>query len=261
MGRDDLGRPDAVRAVGVVVPAHNEEEHLGPCLASLLAATEHLVLPVRVVVVLDRCTDASARVVAPLIGPAGTRGASAVITVLEGQYSSVGVARAAGTRNIVEAFPGLPPEAVWTAHTDADTRVPPTWLHRQVDLAQAGHDVVIGSVEPDEPVGAPTYRLWLEGHPPGEGHSAIHGANLGVRMSSLLSVGNFRDLRLGEDVDAVGRLKASGARWTATDITRVVTSARREGRVPDGFSAYMREMDRRSDAGRNSVAKKVRKTE
>ena len=80
-------------------------------------------------------------------------------------------------------------------------------------------------------------------------------------MSSLLSVGNFRDLRLGEDVDAVERLKASGARWTATDSTRVVTSARREGRVPDGFSAYMREMDRRIDAGRNSVAKKVRKTE
>lgn len=261
MGRDDRGPLDAVRAVGVVVPAHNEEEHLGRCLTSLLAATEHLVLPVRVVVVLDRCTDASAHVVAPLTGPADTSGASVVITVLEGQFSSVGAARAAGTRSIVEAFPTLSPEVVWTAHTDADSRVPPTWLRRQIDLAQAGHDVVIGSVEPDEPVEAPSYKLWLEGHPLGEGHSAVHGANLGVRMSNLFSVGNFWDLRLGEDVDAVERLKASGARWTATDTTRVMTSARREGRVPDGFSAYMREMDRRIDVARNSAAKNVSGTE
>ncbi len=45
-------------AVSVVIPVHNEEGRIGRALASVLADTEP---PIEVVVVLDRCTDGTAR--------------------------------------------------------------------------------------------------------------------------------------------------------------------------------------------------------
>lgn len=49
--------------IGVCIPAHNEEDHIDRCLATVLHAARHVGLagePVRVVVVLDACTDATA---------------------------------------------------------------------------------------------------------------------------------------------------------------------------------------------------------
>jgi glycosyltransferase involved in cell wall biosynthesis len=49
-----------VEAVGVVVPAHDEETLLPACLAALRDAASALRLPVHVVVVADACTDQTA---------------------------------------------------------------------------------------------------------------------------------------------------------------------------------------------------------
>jgi glycosyltransferase involved in cell wall biosynthesis len=46
--------------IGVIVPAHNEEALLAPCLAALIEASRHADLAgeaVRIVVVLDACSD------------------------------------------------------------------------------------------------------------------------------------------------------------------------------------------------------------
>ncbi|NPT39334.1 glycosyltransferase, partial [Paraburkholderia xenovorans] len=46
--------------IGVIVPAHNEEALLAPCLAALIEASRHAELAretVRIVVVLDDCDD------------------------------------------------------------------------------------------------------------------------------------------------------------------------------------------------------------
>jgi glycosyltransferase involved in cell wall biosynthesis len=51
-----------VEAVGVVVPAHDEETLLSACLAALRDAASALRLPVHVVVVADACTDQTAAV-------------------------------------------------------------------------------------------------------------------------------------------------------------------------------------------------------
>ena len=58
----------AVRHVGVLVPVRDEEELLPGCLAALTASAAHLraarpEVAVRVVVVLDGCTDGSRAVV------------------------------------------------------------------------------------------------------------------------------------------------------------------------------------------------------
>ncbi|WP_165168452.1 glycosyltransferase [Rothia uropygialis] len=229
----------SLQAMGVVVPAHNEEGYLEHCLASIRDAAQQVNVPTYIVVVLDRCTDGSARVVSEAARHTGEE----VLTLIEGNFASVGSVRAAGTLRLAEFFQRIPSENIWTAHTDADSRVPQDWLAKHISLANEGTDLVIGSVMPDEPPHTPTCRLWLEQHPLGEGHSAIHGANMGIRLSCLEGIGGFRNLQVGEDLDVVARLKETGARWVATDSMRVVTSARRTGRVPQGFSAYLRDLD------------------
>lgn len=60
--------------IGVVIPVHNEEAHLGACLEAIRCAAAHPRLggePVRVQVVLDSCSDASAH--ACLAPPGGRR--------------------------------------------------------------------------------------------------------------------------------------------------------------------------------------------
>ena len=48
----------------VLVPAHNEQDLLPACLAAVLTAARGVTLPVDIVVVLDACTDNSARTAA-----------------------------------------------------------------------------------------------------------------------------------------------------------------------------------------------------
>lgn len=55
--------------IGVLVPAHNEEQRLRGCLLSLLEAARHPALngeQVTVLAVLDSCTDGSAAIAAEL---------------------------------------------------------------------------------------------------------------------------------------------------------------------------------------------------
>ena len=107
----------------------------------------------------------------------------------------------------------------------------------------SGVDLVLGTVVPDEPRDSPAHRMWWSQHDLSEGHGAVHGANLGVRLDRLMDVGGFPDNAVDEDVLTVQRLKSAGVRWLATDTTRVTTSARRTGRIPNGFAAYMRSLD------------------
>ncbi len=46
----------------VIVPAHNEEQHLPACLSALRCAAEHHNAEVELVVVLNRCADATERI-------------------------------------------------------------------------------------------------------------------------------------------------------------------------------------------------------
>ena len=56
--------PPPVQQVAVVVPARNERQLLTGCLAALAAAAERVTVPVTVLVVLDRCTDGTAEMLA-----------------------------------------------------------------------------------------------------------------------------------------------------------------------------------------------------
>lgn len=234
--------PMILRHVVVVVPARDEERRIGACLrsVSLAAARLRQVRPgcgCTVVVVLDGCRDATADVVA------GFGGVVPVVLDLGviGSVRAAGVT--AGLAVVKERTSGFDPATVWLAHTDADTRVPPHWLDGQVQLAESGAGLVLGTVEPDpEDTAAAVAAAWWSRHRPGEDHRSVHGANLGVRASVYAEVGGFGALGNDEDVDLVHRLEARGVVVARTDRTRVATSGRTRGRTDGGFAAYLADL-------------------
>lgn len=233
---------DRIGQVAVVVPVHNEEQHLARALAGIRAAADALQacqsgVGVAIVVVLDTCTDNSLEMAARAAA-ADTR-----ITLLEVAFRSVGKSRRAGIGTLLAACPlsaGAASRRLWLANTDADSCVPVDWLQRQVALADAGADAVLGSVEPDpDGMDAEILRRWHARHPFEEDHAHVYGANFGVRASAYELSGGFPRQRSHEDRALVEKLRRRGFAVTATDSIRVLTSGRIHARAPHGFGAYL----------------------
>lgn len=220
-----------ITAVGVVVPAHDEQALLGACLASVAAAARHpwlRAVDVVVVPVLDACSDDSGVM---------ARGA------LEVWARNVGIARAAGFAEVLRSQAGRPAGELWLATTDADSTVPTDWLAEQLRLAALGVQVVAGSVQVadwrDQPLSVQRKFLQTYGSP-GAGHLHVHGANLGLSAASYLDVGGVPPLALAEDQALVDTLRARATRLVSTGRITVTTSARRESRTVGGFADHLR---------------------
>ncbi|MGH3200757.1 MAG: glycosyltransferase [Streptosporangiaceae bacterium] len=221
-----------IEAVGVVVPAHNEETLLPSCLTALRRAARRLSVPAHLLVAADSCTDRTVEV---------ARACGARVIAIRAR--SVGAARAAGMTELLRLTGGPDPALIWLATTDADTVVPPGWLQRQVAHADQGWDVVLGTV---------TVADWSE-HPPhvpaafaaryesgDRPHPHVHGANIGVRASAYQAAGGFRPLRTAEDHALLAAVTEAGCSvLQASDVT-VETSGRRHARAPHGFSHLLR---------------------
>lgn len=224
----------------VVIPAHDEAETIAAALDSVQASARLADVRLRLLVVADACTDATADI---------ARAAGA--EVLEIDANNVGAARAAGfdyaLTNPGDAA-GPPasadaPQAAagqWLATTDADSHVPLDWFAKQAEHRDRGADVVVGTVLLTPVPGAdPVGLAWAADYAQkitGTRHSHIHGANLAFTARAYLAVQGFRSLADDEDVDLVARLRRSDAVLvTATDMP-VMTSRRTTGRTPRGFA-------------------------
>lgn len=236
------GRGSIDRVV-VVVPARNEEELLPRCLAALTLAVGEVSAAgevdgaagqappaIDVVVVLDRCSDGTAEVAAdwPAFGTISTnRGA-------------VGVARRAGVRHLLPTSNDFT-SATWIATTDADSAVPPNWLTVQLAFARNSVDLVLGTVIPDDALSDGGRVGWDAQHRLVEGHTHVHGANLGVRADRYHQAGEFARLDGHEDVRLVAALRGLGVSEIRTELIPVLTSGRLSGRTPAGFAGYLRD--------------------
>ena len=213
--------------LGIVIPAHNEQDEIEKCLSAASLAARHLQLRgehVEILVVLDSCTDNTATIVKKL-------GFDAVVV----NAKNVGQARAAG------AAVHIANGARWLAFTDADTKVAPDWLVQQLAL---NVDVVCGTVTVDDwtPHGKHAALLrwhFQETYTDADGHRHIHGANLGVSTRAYVRAGGFQHLACSEDVALIASLEAAGASIAWSARPRVVTSARRIGRAAGGFAAAL----------------------
>jgi glycosyltransferase involved in cell wall biosynthesis len=224
------------RAV-VVIPAHNEAEHLPSSVNAVLAAAACLPLPVAVIVVLDGCDDTS-----PAL--AGQLGPDVHFVAIDAH--NVGAARAAGfsyARTLCEQI-ALDDSRIWYATTDADSLVDADWLARQI---RADTDMVLGVVRVaswrDFPAAAA--RRYLAAYRSKTGphsHGHVHGANMGFRADSYWRVGGFAALASDEDVDLVARFESAGLQIKRDAQLSVLTSRRQVGRAPDGFAAHLRSL-------------------
>ncbi|HEY0201286.1 MAG TPA: glycosyltransferase [Burkholderiaceae bacterium] len=215
--------------IGVCIPAHDEETHIGRCLESVICAAQHPGLQgeqIKVVLVLDSCTDATASIAAQWS-----------VIPLATSACNVGRARGLGA----ELLLGL--GARWLAFTDADSRVSPRWL---VDQLSLGADVVCGTVEVlDWAAHGPQARnartRFEVSYADRDGHRHVHGANLGVSARHYRRAGGFDARTCGEDQALVDRLAMRGARVAWSALPRVTTSARPYSRVEGGFATALRQ--------------------
>ena len=210
--------------LGIVIPVHNEQALLASCLEAVAKAAASLRLhseQVQTLVVLDSCSDGSARIAARF-----------GVETLHVQARNVGIARATGAQR------GLDMGARWLAFTDADTLVSPDWLADQLDQCS---DAVCGTVAVNDWSGhAPQLALHFKtSYNDAHGHRHIHGANLGVSAQAYRNAGGFPPLACSEDVALVHALEACGALIAWSAAPRVVTSARKDFRAAGGFGATL----------------------
>ena len=215
--------------IAVIVPAHNEEDHLLACLASITIAARCPNLGgerVVTVVVLDDCTD-------------GTRGVAqrTGVTTISLTARNVGAARALGAQLAMAAG------ARWLAFTDADTEVAPDWLSAQT--AQSS-DAVCGTVAVKDwgTYGQKMRTHYAQTYNDADGHKHIHGANLGVCAKAYERAGGFQFLDSSEDVALVKSLETIGASIAWSAAPRVWTSSRRNYRARGGFGETLARVER-----------------
>jgi glycosyltransferase involved in cell wall biosynthesis len=222
--------------IGVVVPAHNEQDLLPSCVAGLMTAAAMAEaaadVKVEILVVLDACTD-------------GSEFAAAPAAVLPVDVRNVGQARRQGFAHLLQRRPaGVGDRETWLASTDADTIVPPDWLLRMLAHAAAGWTVVAGTVRITDWTGhsEDARNCWQTAYQDRDDHPHVHGANLGFRGDAYRLVGGMPSIALSEDVALVNALEAAGERINRAGDLPVVTSARRDGRADGGFAAHLREL-------------------
>ena len=222
-----------ITAIGVVVPAHDEEPTIGPCLSALADSLTGVRLPAAICVVADRCTDATVPIVEEVLP-------QAMIRIVDDRIP-LGRLRDLGMRAVLAALADHDPADVWLLGTDADTRVSPDWVRNQIAHAEAGADAVTGLVDLlDAPHLTASLRsryaeivaagLWPESH------DHVHGANFGVRASAFLDVGGYRSLHTGEDRDLWFRIRDAGFAVRQPLDLHVRTSSRLVGRARGGLA-------------------------
>jgi glycosyltransferase involved in cell wall biosynthesis len=229
---------NTLRTVFIVVPARNEEQLIGRCLASIHSAVVHATTAwgaegpqVKTVVVADNCSDTTAHIAAQFN-----------VHVLEAKLSNVGSARAAGIEYLLGKTSCTDHREIWLANTDADSVVPFNWLTAQLAYAAAHTELMIGTVRPDfADLTHEQIFAWQSLHTPGSPNGHVHGANLGIRMDAYRLAGGFLPLHEHEDVSLAQRLDQLGATIVATDLCEVVTSGRAHGRTPGGYARYLAE--------------------
>lgn len=243
-------------AVGVVVPARDEQERIVACLRSVRRALERLPAGTAsaVAVVLDRCADHTPERVAALIAgwPQAevvhvTHATSAPETPLAATASGVGALRDLGVRRLLTRLGGYPPEQTWLLSTDADSTVPPEWAVMHLRHATSGAHAVAGLAELAgvrhlTVEALDRYRAIVASGLHGARHDHVYAANLGVRADAYLAVGGFPGAGSGEDHGLWRRLHVAGYHLEQPTDLRVRTSARVHGRAEGGLAGLLRSL-------------------
>ncbi|HEY1852964.1 MAG TPA: glucosyl-3-phosphoglycerate synthase [Solirubrobacterales bacterium] len=240
-----LAPPSPQLRAAVVVPARDEEHRIGACLDAL--ATQEGIGPeeYEVIVVLDACEDATEAAVAA----AAERRSELRLRTIEGPGRGAGFARALGMDVGCARLESVGAGEGLLASTDADTRVPPEWLARQLQALEAGAEAIGGRILLDAAEAAALPAEVVERRErellqrtaaattrgPAE-HAHFSGASLGLTPRAYRLVGGMAQLESLEDQELEDRLAARGVAIHRPGSVWVTTAARTEGRAERGLA-------------------------
>lgn len=218
--------------IGIVIPAHNEEQFIERCLNAVTKAIAGSSVEVLTVVVLDSCTDNSLEIVQVFD-----------VNYLTVDAHRVGVARRVGVDYLINKG------CDWICSTDADSMVTVNWLEQQLTLIDTHKaDMICGGVHAiyDEPLHEKTQTHYNESITHSVSRKRIYGANLSFSTKAYLSVGGFDNASFNEDVTLVNKFKKARRRVMWSDKVMVHTSFRKDSRTPVGLGASIRLRDSHS---------------
>ncbi|GEP04949.1 glycosyltransferase [Methylobacterium oxalidis] len=248
----------ALRAV-VAIPARDEVERIGPCLHALARQEGIAAGSFGVLLFLNNCRDGTEAAVAALTPGLSFR-LRAIACEMPG--ATAGTARRAAMEAAADWLEAEAADEGAILTTDADSRVAPDWLARNLTGLAAGADAVAGRIalDPAEAAALPeslhargrleaeyeallteiAARLDPEPHDPWPRHATESGATLAVRLSAYRQVGGLPPLPVGEDRALAAALRARNLRVRHDPDIVVLTSGRLEGRAPGGAADTMR---------------------
>lgn len=254
MATSDATSEETASAIIVVVPARDEAERIGRCLASVNDQRQH---PDAVLLLLNNCTDRT-ETIARAMAPALRFRLDIVNRDLPFGEANAGGARRCG---MALAARRAGKDGVLLT-TDADAIVPPDWVQRNLAALRRGADVVCGRavIDPLEATMIPAHlhaddaregRLialldeiaWIldpEPHDPLPRHTEASGASLAVSVAAFDRVGGIPAVASGEDRAFVEALRRIDARIRHDPAIEVVVSGRIAGRAEGGMADTIR---------------------
>lgn len=239
----------------VAIPARNEADRIGACLAALAAQPAAGSRIAGVVLYANNCSDATLATAQAMNLPFTLH---AIEAVLPAAHAHIGCARRGATEAARLVLQRLGHDDGIIAGTDADSRVCPGWLAALMAAFAGDVDAVCGEIDLDTPP-TTTLRAAREAeaayadavaeaialldplaHDPWPNHIWSWGANFAVRAGVLAAAGGSPMVDLAEDRALHAALLAQDARVRHSRAVRVQTSARKEGRAPGGFADLLR---------------------
>ena len=235
----------------VVVPAKDEQELVGRCLQALAEQAGADARSYEVILVLDRCPDATAR-----RGPGGRRPATrgCGCTCWRARDGAWARRAAWGWAPPVPASSALAAPHGLIACTDADSVADPLWLAVQLELAAAGATAIGGRIDilPEDlsrlsrrarearALSGNRRRLLAGARDAGlADHGYFSGASMSLTADLYSDVGGLKPLVALEDEALEQALIQRGVPIVRPNAVRVETSGRVEGRAPRGLACEL----------------------
>ncbi len=259
-------RDPSVAAAIVAIPAHNEAERIGACLAALAVQRDRTGKPVAsgtfdVLVFANNCSDDTAQTARSYAETVPYR-LRVIEDRLPPQSAHAGGARRAAMDAAADLLiAGRRHDGILLT-TDADSRAEPLWVASNLAALAGGVDAVAGYIDADAleniALGAGFLRrgrleddflsrvaeiysiLDPRPHDPWPNHRVHSGASFAVTLDAYQAIGGLPDRSLGEDAALAHALESAGFLVRHSMTACVVTSCRFDSRAPGGAGDTMR---------------------
>jgi hypothetical protein len=248
----------------VCIPARNEADRIGRCLAALAVQRDRNGAPVlpgsfAVLLLVNNSTDATAQA-ARRMALQVPYPLEVLEIMLEGGATAGGARRRAMEEAAARLRSGERNGVLLT--TDADSAVSPSWYAENMRHLEEGADCVAGYIDAEAPEIVSLGAAFLERgrredmylrlvaeiyalcdprpHDPWPNHRVSSGASIAVTVAAYDAVGGMPDRALGEDGAFTAILEEKGFRVRHPLDVSVLTSCRLNGRAAGGAADTMR---------------------